>query len=94
MNAPYGTAKAAVRDISGIVHFRGAIWTQGKNPEPFVLPAQFRPAKIVRIPADLCNGNNGRLVIHPNGVVVVQAENGDFAQAACFTSLDGVSFAR
>jgi hypothetical protein len=94
MNAPYGTAKAAVRNISGIVHFRGAIWTEGKNPEPFTLPAQFRPAKIVRIPADLCNGNNGRLVIHPNGVVVVQAENGDFTQAACFTSLDGVSFAR
>jgi hypothetical protein len=94
MNAPYGTAKAAVRNISGIVHFRGAIWTMGTNPDPFILPAQFRPAKTVDIPADLCNGNNGRLVIQPDGVVVVQAENEDFAQAACFTSLDGVSFAR
>jgi hypothetical protein len=94
MNAPYGAAKAAVRNISGIVHFRGAIWTMGTNPDPFILPAQFRPAKTVYIPADLCNGNNGRLVIQPDGAVVVQAENEDFAQAACFTSLDGVSFAR
>jgi len=94
MNAPSGTANAAVRNISGIVHFRGAIWTNGTNADPFVLPAGFRPAKNVYIPVDLCNGNNGRLYILPDGVVTVEAENGDFSQAQCLTSLDGASFAR
>jgi hypothetical protein len=45
------------------------------------------------IPVDLCNGDKGRLNIQPDGVVVVEAENGDFAQAQCLTSLDGASFA-
>lgn len=93
-NAPYGTAKAAVRNISGIVHFRGAISTSGTDADPFILPAGFRPAKDVFIPVDLCNGDNGRLDIQPDGVVTVEAENSDFAQAQCFTSLDGASFAR
>src|SRR5215469_490867 len=44
VNAPSGTANAAVRNISGIVHFRGAIGTSGTNANPFVLPAAFRPA--------------------------------------------------
>src|SRR5215471_6042301 len=91
-NAPFGTSNAAVRTISGIVHFKGAIATNGTNADPFVLPTGFRPAKNVFIPVDLCNGNNGRLNIQPNGVVAVQAENGDFSQAQCFTSLDGASF--
>jgi hypothetical protein len=94
MNAPYGTSNAAARSISGIVHLKGAMWTTGTNADPFVLPAGLRPAKTVFIPVDLCSGNKGRLVIQPNGVVTVAAENGDFAQAQCFTSLDGASFAR
>jgi hypothetical protein len=94
MNAPSGTANAAVRTISGVVHFRGAIWTNGTNADPFTLPAGFRPAKTVYIPVDLCNGNNGRLYIQPDGVVAVEAENDDFSQAQCLTSLDGASFAR
>jgi len=93
-NAPYGTAKGSVRDISGIVHFRGAIWTNGNDLVPFVLPKGFGPAKKVFIPVDLCDGNNGRLDIQPDGVVGVEAQNGDIAQAKCFTSLDGASFAR
>ena len=93
MNAPYGTANAAVRKISGIVHFVGAIWTNGTNPDPFILPAGFRPANETWIPVDLCGGNNGRLDILPDGVVTVEAENNDFSQAQCFTSLDGASFA-
>ena len=93
LNAPGGTATAAVRDISGIVHFRGGISTNGTNDEPFILPAGFRPANDVYIPVDLCNGDKGRLNIQPDGVVVVEAENGDFAQAQCLTSLDGASFA-
>ena len=94
MNAPSGTAKAAVRTISGIVHFKGAIWTNGTSGDPFVLPAGDRPANEIFIPVDLCDGNNGRLDIQPDGVVAVQPENGDFAQAQCLTSLDGAFFAR
>jgi hypothetical protein len=90
---PFGTSAAAARVISGIVHLKGAIGTTGANPVPFTLPAAFRPAAVVFIPVDLCNATNGRLQVKPNGTVTVQAEGGDFANAACFTSLDGASFA-
>ena len=94
MNAPYGTANAAVRNISGIVHLKGAISTNGTNADPFVLPAGFRPANQIWIAVDLCGGNNGRLDIQPDGVVTVQQQSGDpFSNATCFTSLDGASFA-
>lgn len=93
MNAPSGTANAAVRTISGIVHFQGAIWTNGTSGDPFVLPAGDRPANEVFISVDMCGGNNGRLNILPNGVVTVEAQD-DFGEAQCLTSLDGASFAR
>ena len=93
-NSPFGTSAAAVRTISGIVHFKGAIATTGSNPAPFTLPAGFRPASAVFVPVDLCNAANGRLQIEPTGVVTVEAEGGAFSNAACFTSLDGVSFAK
>jgi hypothetical protein len=93
-SSPFGTSAAAVRTISGIVHFKGAIATTGSNPVPFTLPAAFRPASVVFVPVDLCNATNGRLQIEPTGVVSVQAEGGAFSNAACFTSLDGVSFAK
>lgn len=94
MNAPYATSNAAVRNISGIVHLKGAIWTNGTNADPFVLPAGFRPANEIFIPVDLCGGNNGRLNIQPNGVVTVEQQSGvPFSNAQCFTSLDGASFA-
>ena len=82
-----------MRTISGIVHLRGAIATTGTSPVPFTLPAAFRPAKAVFAAVSLCNATNGRLQIEPTGVVTVQAEGGAFSNAACFTSLDGVSFA-
>ena len=81
---------AGPEDSGGI----GAISTNATNAEPFILPAGFRPANEIFIPVDLCSGNNGRLDIGPDGVVVVEAENNDFTQAQCFTSLDGASFAR
>jgi hypothetical protein len=89
----FGTAAAAVRTISGIVHLKGGIATTGTNPVPFTLPAAFRPASVVFVPVDLCNAANGRLQIEPTGVVTVEAEGGAFSNAACFTSLDGASFA-
>ena len=92
-NAPYSTSKAAARVISGIVHLKGAI-TGGASGFAFTLPPGFRPATNVYVPADLCNARNGRLDIHPNGAVSVEAEGGAFHQARCFTSLDGASFAK
>jgi hypothetical protein len=92
-NSPFGTSAPAARLISGIVHLKGAIATSGSNPEPFTLPAAFRPASSVEVPVDLCTATNGRLQIQPSGVVTVQAEGGQFSNAACFTSLDAVSFA-
>jgi hypothetical protein len=91
--SPFGTFAPAVRTISGIVHFKGAIATSGTNPVPFTLPAAFRPAQVVFVQVDLCTSTNGRLQIEPTGVVTVSAEGGVFKNAACFTSLDGVSFA-
>ena len=93
-NSPFGTSAAAARTISGIVHLKGAIATTGTNPVPFTLPTAFRPATAVFVPVDLCNATNGRLQIEPTGVVTAEAEGGAFSNAACFTSLDGVSFAK
>lgn len=92
--APFGTSAPAVRVISGIVYFKGAIATTRSNPVPFTLPKGFRPAAVVYIPVDMCNATTGRLLISPTGVVTVQAEKGAFSNAACFTSLDGASFAQ
>ena len=92
-NSPFGTFTPGVRIVSGIVHFKGAIGTSGTNPVPFTLPAPFRPAHVVFVPVDLCTATNGRLQIEPTGVVTVEAEGGAFSNAACFTSLDGASFA-
>jgi hypothetical protein len=92
-DSPFSTASPGVRAISGIVHLKGAIATSGANPVPFTLPAGFRPTTVVNVKVDLCRSTNGRLQIEPNGVVTVEAEAGAFSNAACFTSLDGVSFA-
>src|SRR5262245_40719163 len=88
-----GTASAAVANISGIVHLKGAIQTSGNNAVAFTLPLADRPAARVYVPVDLCNAHNGRLNITPSGVASVQPE-GSFADAQCFTLLDGVSFAK
>jgi hypothetical protein len=92
-NAPFGTSNAAVQKVTGIVHFKGAIATSGSNPQPFTLPAAFRPLTDVFVPVDLCNATNGRLHITHTGVVDVEAEGGVFSNAQCFTSLDGAWFA-
>jgi hypothetical protein len=92
-NAPFSTSDAAVRLISGIVHFKGAISTNSGNSIAFTLPKGFRPAATVYLPVDLCNANKGRLEITPNGVTRVSAEI-SFSNAACITSLDGATFAK
>jgi hypothetical protein len=92
-NGPFSTSNAAARLTNGIVHLKGAISTFGSNAQPFVLPTEFRPASEVFVKVDMCNATNGRLQIDPSGTVTVEAEGGTFSNAACFTSLDGVSFA-
>jgi hypothetical protein len=93
-NAPFSTSNAAVRTISGIVHFKGAVATSGTNSVITNLPPAFRPSTNVFIPVDLCDATNGRLVISPNGDVSVAQESPGFTNASCFTSLDGASFAK
>ncbi len=90
-NAPFGTSSAKVANIGGFVHFKGAI-SSGTSALLFTLPKAFRPGSLVYVPVDLCNANNGRLVIYHSGVVYVDEEGGTFSHATCFTSLDGAWF--
>jgi hypothetical protein len=91
--APFGNAKPAVGVQSGVVYLKGAMATSGTNPTPFTLPVAARPGSDVFVPVDLCTTNPGVLHIQRNGIVTVQALGGAFANAQCFTSLDGVSYA-
>ncbi|WP_096302465.1 hypothetical protein [Jatrophihabitans sp. GAS493] len=90
-NAPYSTSNAAIENIAGVLHFKGAIATSGTNVSPFTLPVGFRPFTNTYVPVDMCNAAKGRLYITTAGAVTVQAQNA-FSDAQCFTSLDGVSF--
>jgi hypothetical protein len=91
-NAPAGS-KAEVERINGIVHLKGAIFTNGIDNEPFVLPKEFRPDSYVFAAVDLCNATYGQLDISPSGDVFVEPEGNTWSDAQCFTSLDGVWFA-
>jgi len=70
------------------------MYTNGVNPEPFTLPAAFRPAHNVAVKVALCGEDSGFLTIGPGGEATVQAEGANWANAQCQTSLDGVWFAR
>src|SRR5581483_9754369 len=87
-NGSFSTRNAAVYDADGVVHLEGGI-DSGTPSTLFTLPAQFRPATSVYVKVDLCNSTNGRLFIQANGTVTVNEENGTFANAQCFVSLDG-----
>jgi hypothetical protein len=91
-DAPFSTNPAAITVASNIVHFQGAIGTGGTNHEPFIIPAQYRPAVIVFVQLDLCNSTAGRIIIYPSGDTYIQPET-NFSNAQCFTSLEGVSYA-
>ena len=94
INGGSAFAGPAARSISGIVHFRGLIATNGNNSVPFTLPAGLRPDHTVYVPVALCGANNGRLDIYSSGVVQVEAEGGTWSHAQCGTSLDGAWFAK
>lgn len=90
-HAPFATSSASAAFLDGVVRFKGAI-AQGSSSLAFTLPPELRPQTHVYVPIGLCNANKGRLVILPSGTVSVQAET-NFADAQCFTSLDGAWFA-
>jgi hypothetical protein len=87
----YGTRPAAARVVDGVVHFQGSI-AGGTTAAPFTLTSAFRPVgRTIYVPVDLCNAHKGRLVIDVNGTVTINTF-GAFAEAQCFTSLEGVSY--
>ncbi len=90
-SAPFSTSIAAAANIAGIVHLKGAI-AGGSSSGVFTLPIGLRPSAKAYVSVDLCGATNGRLVIDGNGMVTVEQEGGGLTAAACFTSLDGVSF--
>src|SRR5215475_4253324 len=68
------TGKPAVKNISGIVHFRGEMLTPGTNKVAFILPAADRPATAVTVQIDLGYATAGTLNILPSGVTRVASE--------------------
>jgi hypothetical protein len=96
-NAPFSTRNAAIKDFGGngrVVRFAGAIKTTGTNASPFVVPLSMRPSTDVYLPIDLCGGTKGRLRITPAGAVTVVAQGGAWANAQCFTSLEGAWYVK
>ena len=91
VGAPYSTSAPAAKLIGAVVHLKGAMYTAGSNSTAFTVPAGYAPATVVYVPVDMCNATNGRLIIFPSGVVIVQAET-SFSNAQCFTSLDGAFY--
>ena len=81
------------KDSNGIVHFKGAMKTTMTNPVAFTLPVHFRPSGPVFLAVDMGNASDGRIQIDATGVTTVEPET-SFNLAACFISLDGVSFAK
>jgi hypothetical protein len=91
----FGTRHPAVKYDSdaGIIRFEGAMSTAGTNMLAFTLPFTFAPSSAVFVPAGLCSASKGRLNIQPDGTVSVTEFDGQFSEAQCFTSLEGVTFA-
>lgn len=87
----FGTNTLRVQNNQGLVRFSGAIGS-GTAAALFTLPVSLRPAASVYAPITLCNSVKGRLIIPTNGLVQVVPESGSFADAQCFTSLDGVEY--
>ncbi|HEX2881747.1 MAG TPA: trypsin-like serine protease [Polyangiaceae bacterium] len=87
-----GSRVPGIADYGTVIRLVGAI-SGGTSQFPFTIPAGFRPSTRVYVSVDLCSAKKGRLVIEPSGSVTLYAE-GAFSDATCFTSLDGVSYAK
>jgi hypothetical protein len=90
-HAPFATRNAAITNVNGVVHLQGAIGN-GTTNAPFTIPSGFRPSHDVYVPVDLCDAKKGRLLIQPSGAVFINTF-GAFADAQCFVSLEGASYA-
>jgi hypothetical protein len=90
--AGFGNRAPAIKTVNGQVHFIGGMVTAGTNTLAFQLPLGSRPTVPVWVPVSLCWSAKGRLNIATNGNVNIQVENGAWASAQCFTSLEGASF--
>src|SRR5579862_7821903 len=77
-----GTGKPSASLADGVVTLSGAIRTSGTNGEAFTLPTADRPPTAVYVSIDFAGGDSGRLYIQPSGIVTVQADGGDFSDAA------------
>jgi hypothetical protein len=88
----HGTRNPAVAiDDNGVVHFKGAI-TSGTDKVFAILPAKYRPkGGLVYVATNLFSGVPGRIIVEADGTATVE---GDPEDAALFTSLDGVSYAK
>jgi hypothetical protein len=85
---------AAALDTNNVVHLKGAMkQTSGTIAFAFTLAPTFRPNRDVYIHINTLLGRPGRVNIHKNGDVYVQAA-GTFDDAQAFTSLEGVSYSR
>ncbi len=89
-------APAAAVDAQGIVHLRGAI----KNPAGgaadshfSLMPSQFLPSSPVNLEASLVNSTTGRIEVFSDATLVVLPTGGGEANAAAYTSLDGLTYA-
>jgi len=91
----FSTAQPAAEDLAGVVHLSGGLSSSSDGVfEEFVLPPQLRPGKAVVLPISLCDGANGGMSITTDGVAVVYGVGLNHTGPACFTSPDGVTFAR
>lgn len=80
------------KKANGIVHLTGALrHAQPTLPAPFTLPAEFRPNSVRIVPVTLCGPTQGRAIVTPSGIVLIQTDGHD-AEAACMTSFEGVTF--
>lgn len=91
-NGVFGTPPTEVVFYDGVAHFRGAV-SNGATDHLFTLPVTLRPETNTYVSTDLCSAKLGRLLLQPSGYVLVQTESGLFADAQCFTSLEGVTYA-
>jgi hypothetical protein len=90
---PYSTRGLCLVNDGGIVRLMGGLSTTGTNSYITTFSTKFWPSHDISVEVDLCNGEQGRILMHQFGGLRVEAEHG-FGQAACFTSLEGVSFVR
>jgi hypothetical protein len=91
VNSVFSTRAVRYKNDGGIIRLQGAVGN-GTATGIFTLPPEIRPFKTAYVNVDLCGSTRGRVFITSSGVVTVQPQSGNFSDASCFTSLEGVWF--